>query len=180
MGKKWMILVCLFSILTFLSSVICTMLVFFNEEARTSLNSNTVIASNKTYKSSSIIYNEPNNLAITGLNPGDSITKSFTITNNNSNTIRYKIVWDNVTSTWNDSGHPEEFIYSISCSNGENIGNKQMPIDNKNNTILENLELKTNKTNTCTITITFVNKEIDQSYNINKTFGGTYKVVVTE
>ena len=61
------------------------------------------------------------------------------------------------------------------------IENKQMPLaDDEDLTIINNLELKTNKTNDCTITFSFVSKDGDQSYNFNKSFGGTYKVVVEE
>ena len=47
-------------------------------------------------------------------------------------------------------------------------------------TILENLELKTNKSNDCVIKVTFKNTGLDQSYNNNKSFKGTYKVVIKE
>ena len=58
MDKKLVTLVCFFSILTFISSTICSSLVFLNEKARTDANSNKVIATNNIYKSTSIIYNQ--------------------------------------------------------------------------------------------------------------------------
>ena len=186
MGKKWMILLCSFSVLTLISSVLCTSLVYFSEQARTDINSKEVVAANNIYKSLSINYDENNTLTLTDLNPGEKITKTFSITNNNSNTINYSIVWNNVSSTWNtgnnyQTAHPEEFIYSLTCSNGEKIENKQMPLaDDEDKTIIKNLELKTNKTNDCSITINFVSIDGDQSYNFNKSFGGTYKVIVEE
>ena len=186
MGKKWLILVCFFSVLTLIVSLISASLVFFNEKGRTELNSERVLGTNNNYKSTSIIYNQNNTLKLSGLTPGSSILQSFLITNNNSNTIIYNIEWSNVTSTWKDKAnefseaHPEELVYSLSCTNGEKIENKQMPIGNSDNIILENLELKTNQTNNCDIKVTFVYKEQDQSYNLNKSFGGTYKIVVKE
>ena len=186
MGKKWMILLGSFSVLTLISSVLCTSLIYFSEQARTDINSKEVVAANNMYKSISINYNQNNVLNLSNLNPGDLITKTFSITNNNSNTINYKILWSNVSSTWNtgnnyQTAHPEEFVYTLTCSNGEKIENKQMPLaDDEDLTIINNLELKTNKTNDCTITFSFVSKDGDQSYNFNKSFGGTYKVVVEE
>lgn len=185
MDKKWMILTCFFSVLTFVSSVICSCLVFYNEKARTEVNSNKVLAVGNLYKSTSIIYNQSNHLNLSSLSPGFTVEKSFSITNNYSNTIIYDIVWDKVITTWNysDNGlsaHPEEFVYSISCTNGEKIDNKQMPVEENDYNILSSLELKTNKSNECTIKITFINNGLDQSYNLNKSFSGTYKVVVKE
>ena len=185
MEKRLLILTCFFSVLTLISSIICSSLIFYNEKAITEVNSNKVIASNNIYKSTSIIYNKNNTISLSGINPGYSLEQKFTISNNNSNTIKYNIEWKNVVSTWNVSSnnmqvHPEEFIYSVSCTNGEKVENKTMPTSEKDYIILENLELKTNKTNECTIKILFLNKGVDQSYNSNKSFKGTYKVIVIE
>ena len=183
MAKKWMIVLCLFSVLTFICSFISSVTIIINENARTELNSTEVLASNNTYKSTSITYNNNNELNLNNLNPGHQITNTFTITNNHSNSVYYSIKWYNVSSTWGTAAqgataHPEEFVYSINCTNGEQVNGKIMPTDKDDLTILKNLELKTNKSNTCTITITFKSTGLDQSYNLNKSFKGTYKVVV--
>lgn len=176
-----MLLTCFFSVLTLISSIICSCLVFYNEKARTDVNSNKVLAANNIYKNTSIIYNQNNTLSLTNLNPGYTLEKTFSITNNNSNTIKYNLTWSNVTTTWNqNNSHPEEFTYSIACTNGERVNNKQMPTSEEEFLILDDLELKTNKTNDCTITIKFINTGQDQSYNLNKTFTGKYKVNIKE
>ena len=180
-----MILTCLFSVLTLISSIICSSLVFYNEKARTEINSEEVLAANNIYKNSTIIYDQNNNLKLSGLTPGFSMQQTFSITNNNSNAIKYNLEWTNVTSTWaeNTNGlqsRPEEFLYTVTCSNGEKVENKKMPVSEKDYIIFENLEIKTNKINTCTITITFLNTGVDQSYNLGKSFGGTYKIIVKE
>ena len=132
-----MILICFFSVLTFISSIICSCLVFYNEKARTEVNSSKVLATSNTYKSTTILYNQNNYLNLSGLNPGDVIEQSFSVTNNNSNTVLYNLEWDNVTTTWNysndgSSSHPEELTYSLSCSNGEKIENRSMPVSYTN------------------------------------------------
>ncbi len=185
MDKKWMILTCFFSIATLIASIISSCIVFFNEESRTKLNSDTVLAQNNIYKNTSINYENSNSIKLSSLTPGYTLEQKFYIINNNSNTIYYKIEWTNVTSTWNDNTngfapHPEEFVYSLSCTNGEKIENKQMPINNDDNIIIDNLELKTNKINECTIKINFLQTNYDQTYNLNKQFGGTYKVTIKE
>lgn len=149
------------------------------------MNSNVLVAKKDIYKSTSIVYEENNTLNITDLTPGTQITRTFSITNNNSNPVNYSISWEGINSNWNtntgyDIIRPEELIYSLSCSNGEKKENIVMPYNNDNNIIFENLELKTNKTNTCHLVITFLAKEEDQTYNSNKYFGGTYQIIVNE
>lgn len=185
MDKKWMIPLCIFSVLTFISSIVSTTLVFYSERAHTKINSSTVLAANNEYKSTSIIYYQSNDINLSSLNPGDVKTYSFEIVNNNSNTVKYSIKWQNVNSTWYVKSdtmetHPEEFVYSLTCSDGNKVENQTMPDSKEDKVILTNKELKTSKTNTCQLTITFVNKNIDQSYNLNKIFGGTFKVIVEE
>lgn len=185
MDKKLVILVCFLSVLTLISSIICSSLVFFNEKARTEVNSNKVLVTNNIYKSTSIIYDSNNTLSLSGLNPGYTVEQKFSITNNNSNTIKYNLEWSDIVSTWHTSdtgaqSHPEEFIYSVTCSNGESTGEKQMPTSTEENIILKDLELKTNKSNDCTIKVTFKVTGYDQSYNLYKSFKGTYKFVVIE
>jgi len=179
-----MLLTCFFSMLTLISSIICSSLVFYNEKARTDVNSNKVLKANNIYKNTSIIYNQSNTLNLSSLTPGYTLEQTFSITNNNSNTIKYKIEWQNITSTWNynenNNAHPEEFIYSLACTNGERISNKQMPTDTNDLLIIDELELKTNKSNDCTLTIKFTSTGNDQSYNLNKSFRGTYKVIIKE
>ena len=142
------------------------------------------LADNNIYKSTSIIYEQNNTINLSSLNPGDTRSYSFDITNNNSDSIKYSIKWEDVTSTWytsnTNSSHPEEFVYSLVCSDGSKVENQTMPNTKEEKVIIKNLELKTNKVNTCKLTITFLNKNIDQTYNLNKIFGGTFKVIVEE
>ena len=183
MAKKWMIVLCFFSVLTFICSLISSVTIIINENARTELNSTEVLASNNTYKVASVNYETSNELNLVNLEPGFQKVNTFTITNNHSNSVFYSIKWYNVVSNWNQPSpgaipHPEELIYTLSCTNGEQVIDKTMPIDSDDLTIYENMELKTNKSNTCTITIKFKSTGLDQSYNLNKSFKGTYKVII--
>lgn len=183
MGKKWSILLCIFSMLTFISSITYNVFLISNDKNRTELNSNSVLASNNTYNKVYINYEYDNHFNLTNLLPTQSISKSFSITNNNTKEIMSSIIWENVKSNWGtnqyDSSlvHPEELVYELNCSDGTII-TKQMPINNEDNIILDNLKIKSNSINTCTIKVEFIQKETDQSYNYDKNFEGTYKVVI--
>ena len=96
MGKNSMILILSFSVLTFITSLICTLVIINNENARTEMNSNKVIAKKNTYISSYITYKESNTFTINNLRPGDTIYKNFVITNNSSKETKYNVYWENI------------------------------------------------------------------------------------
>ena len=177
MGKKWLILLSSFAILTFISSLISIIIVLNITNTKSEINGNTLISNGSNYQNTIITYYTDNNISLNNLNPGDKIIKKFTISNENSNDLKYKIVWQSVQSTWEDNnGNPEEFTYTLTCSKGEKISRK-MPI--KDEIIIEDLELKTNEINNCTLTIDFINiNDNEQAYNLNKSFNGKYNIQI--
>lgn len=184
MDKKWMILFSVFSVCTLIISAISCTFIILNEKTHTKINSESILAEKIEYKSTTIVYKQNNTLKLSELNPGDFRSYSFDVVNNNSNTIYYSVKWQNVTSNWNtvaegySAAHPEELVYSIDCTDGSKIDNQKMPATGEEKVIIQNLELKTNSSNSCTLNINFLHKDTDQSYNLNKSFSGTYKVVV--
>ena len=175
MDRKWMIVTCFFSIVTFISSIICSSLIFYNEKNRTEINSEKVLATNTIYKNSTIIYDENNSIDFSNVSPGYTTTKKFSITNNNSNVIKYKIYWSDVVSTF----EPDKLIYSLSCSNGEKTSGKSIPTEEEDYIIVDNAELKTNSTNNCSITISYTNND-EYLADQNRSFGGKYQIEIIE
>lgn len=177
MGKKWLILISTFTILTFLSSLISIFIIISVGNTKSEINGNTLISNGNNYQDTIITYYTDNNLSLANLNPGDRIVKKFTISNENSNDLKYKIFWQSIKSDWQEKdGKPEEFMYTLMCTKGEKV-NKKMPL--KDEVILEGLELRTNETNDCTLTIEFINNnEDEQAYNLNKNFSGKYTVQI--
>ncbi len=175
MDRKWMIITCFFSIVTFISSVICSSLIFYNEKNRTEINSEKVLATNTVFKNSSIIYNENNMIDFSNVAPGYSTERKFSITNNNSNATKYRIYWSNIISTF----ETDKLTYSLSCSNGEKISNKQIPTTEEELNIIDETEIKTNSTNNCTITVTYTNND-EYIQEQNRSFGGKYQIEIIE
>jgi len=175
MDRKWMIVTCFFSIVTFISSIICSSLIFYNEKNRTEINSEKVLATNTIYKNSTIIYDENNSIDFSNVSPGYTTTKKFSITNNNSNVIKYKIYWSDVVSTF----EPDKLTYSLSCSNGEKTSGKSIPTEEEDYIIVDNAELKTNSTNNCSITISYTNND-EYLADQNRSFGGKYQIEIIE
>lgn len=175
MDKRWLILTCFFSMLTLITSIVCTSLIYQAEKNKTESNSNEVIATKTLYKDTSIIYEQNNIVTLTSIAPGYTITKTFSLTNNNSDTIKYRIEWQDITNL-DTNTHKDKFTYSLKCSNGES---KEEIVPSTDEIILDNLELKTNKSNECQITLTLNEDEtITESYT--QTFKGTYKITIIE
>ena len=174
MYKKWPILVVVFSLLTFIISSLSSVLVFYSEQERTNINGNDILASKKIYKSTTITYENNNNLTLSSINSGYELIQNFSIANNNSDSIRYDILWTDVKNI--QSTLDNNFIYNLNCSDGTNITNQVMPIEDTK--IVSDIELATNKINNCTITIKYTSPTPEVL--VNKSFGGTYKVVVKE
>lgn len=164
MNKKWLILICSFSLLTLICSSISIILLANIEKTHGEMNSNNILGNKKDIKKVTITYYENNNI--------DLIIKEkrFAIANTNSDTIKYKIEWEN-TNIINTT--ITNYNITLSCSNGEKI-TKEIPTTK--NIIFENLELKTNQTNNCMISL----NEINPTEATDKTLEATYKIIIDE
>ena len=177
-----MIVACFFSILTFISSIVCSSLIFYNEKNRTEINSEKVLAANNIYKTSQIVYKQESTINFANVSNGYSVSRTFSVINSNSNTIKFKVVWVNIVSTYEN----QNLTYSLSCSNGEKVTDKQIPSTDKEYTIIDNVELKTNNIDNCTITINYKEDEVvtEEEAQLeeptNRSFGGKYQVIIIE
>ena len=78
MGKKWLILLSSFAILTFISSLISIIIVLNITNTKSEINGNTLISNGSNYQNTIITYYTDNNISLNNLNPGDKIIKKFT------------------------------------------------------------------------------------------------------
>lgn len=172
MDKRLAILISSFSILTFTISLISSILIVNSENARTEKNGSEILS--KEQSNRLLINFETNNeLELINLTPGYNLSTNFTIINNSREKIRYNIKWIKVNSSFKNIDNPESFIYSLNCSNGEKIEEKQMPLSIDEQSIYDNLEINPNEENKCSLFINFKNNEavINPQY-----FKGTIKV----
>ena len=171
MGKKWMILICFFSILTFISSVITTIILFRIEHNRDEIKTTSLKATTKNYQKNSITYYGDNNISLVDLLPGAKIEKSFSIANINSDTLKYTIKWHNVVSNWNFEN--ENFIYTLNCDDFEKII-KKMPTNPEE--IITEQEIKSNSQNNCVLTI----EVLDSEYIPGNEFSASYIISIED
>ena len=166
MGKKWWILICIFSILTFTSSIITSVLLFNIENHRNEIKTNNLKGTKKIYQNTLITYYGDNDLHLTNLLPGNRIERSFSITNNNSESIEYNIAWENVSTSW-DEGN-ENFIYTLTC---DDFTLTSITMPNSDN-IIKNGIINSNKTNNCILTI----ETLQNEFNFENSFDATYTI----
>ena len=170
MGKKWMILICFFCVLTFISSITTTILLFNIENHHDEIKTTGIKGSNKNYQNTFITFNGENNIKIDNIFPGNRIEKSFSITNNNSDSIRYGISWQNITTSLTEEN--ENFYYLLKC---DDLSTPIIAMPISNATIANNLELKGNHTNNCTITI-----EVGNDMPLDNNFNASYIIKIDE
>ncbi len=105
------------------------------------------------------------------LEEGDTITKSFTITNTGNQSITFDIVWLSLINSYNNK---DVMIYKNSIDNTE----KEVPQTGRNIPILKNQTLTSNSS--ITYTFTFENKESSRNQNINqgKTISGNIMPII--
>ena len=127
-------------------------------------------------KNMEITYTETSNVTLENAYTGDSVTKTFTVKNTGDTDVYYNVVLENVV---NNFAKPEELTYIISEANNVAYGSGGVPT--ADDTILADIKIKTGETHSYTLKIIFLSlDDVDQSYNMNKTFSGKINVVPSE
>ena len=110
----------------------------------------------------------------TGLTPGDTITKTFSITNNSEGKVEYKINWEYLI---NNFVNREYLVYEVSSTNGGgSLSETQLPDSEEHINILNNITINPGVTQEYTMTITYKNSENNQDADKNKSLIGKLEI----
>ena len=164
MERKLLWILCSLSIFTFTTSLFSTLLIYFNDNNHTKINSSTVINKKTKYKKSMIVYENGKHVDIKNVTADYEKNYIFRITNDNSDEISYTVKWINVKSDWNLTDY-QYFVYSINCDNGVVIDNQNMPFTNEEKDIVPSLTVGSNRTISCGIKVKYNNNYIEQTIN---------------
>ena len=124
----------------------------------------------------SIVFTDNESIKKTGLTPGDTITKTFSITNNSEGKVEYKINWEYLI---NNFINREYLVYEISSTNGGgSLSETQLPDSEEHINILNNLSINAHTTQNYTMTITYKNSGTNQDADKNKSLIG--KIEITD
>lgn len=122
----------------------------------------------------SIVFTDNESIKKTGLTPGDTITKTFSITNNSEGKVEYKINWEYLI---NNFVNREYLVYTVTSTNGGgSLTETQLPDSEEHINILNNLSINGNTTQNYTMTITYKNSSSNQDADKNKSLIGKLEI----
>ena len=112
--------------------------------------------------------------------PGESVTSTFTVQNQNDIEVCFGLVWTNVTNTFTNTS---DLIVTLQKSDGtvliSDTANQIFPTANDEE-LISGLKISGETTDTYTITITYKNTDQNQIADMNATFSGTITGIMTE
>lgn len=121
-----------------------------------------------------IVYTNGNEILGRNILPGWSQSKTFTIQNTGNNTAYYNLVWANISNSWINKS---DLKYSLSSTNnGGTKASTTVPNTGTNITIVSNIAIPANTTQTYTLTVQYNNRNADQTSDAGKTLYGKIEV----
>ena len=128
-----------------------------------------------------LTFTDNDEISLSGVFPGDSITKTITVKNTGTKEASYNLVWTELTNEFiNDEIIVEATCKNINSSNTEDgtcNSISQKAVSSASN-ITSNIPVKPGYTQEYTVKITFIDTGKPQNYNKNKSFSG--KLGITE
>lgn len=124
-------------------------------------------------KNMEITYTDTSNVTLVNAYTGESISKTFTVKNTGDVDVYYNVVLENVV---NNFEVPDELVYTITETGG-NASRLQTAIPTTDSTLLSDIKITAGDTHYYVMQITFLEKDTDQSYNMNKTFSSNINIV---
>lgn len=109
---------------------------------------------------------------ISNIIPGDTITKSFKIMNDGGHDLNYKIV---INELQNEFTKTEDLQYTLKR---EEVVIASGSFPTQTGAITEVINIPQNETHNYTLTITYLNTDVDQSEDMGKTISG--KIFIEE
>ena len=124
----------------------------------------------------SIMFTDNESINKTGLTPGDTITKTFSITNNSEGKVEYKINWEYLI---NNFVNREYLVYTVTSTNGGGtLSETQLPDSEEHINIINNVTINPKTTQEYTMIITYKNSSANQDADKNKSLIG--KIEITD
>src|SRR5574344_829672 len=141
---------------------------FYSANVNRINESQTVVKTNKL----TLTYTGGQEINVSGIVPGDSFTKTFTVENTSNIAVDYNIYMENITNEFN-----EDLVYELADETGNVIGETVLPVTNAKKKYLKaNISIDAGVTKSYTLKITFKHSDNDQNNLQGKTFTATLGV----
>ena len=171
--NKYFYIVSIIVALLIIGIIIGTSFAFFTGGSSSTSGSATVITSG----SLSLELNDGNVVGITdGMIPGDSVTKSFSVTNTGTQSLAYDIYLSEI---YNNFADKSDLVYSINSTDGgyNTTSDKVVPSEvGAQSKIISSYVIDAGATHTYTLTIKFLSKNENQDDNKGKTFSAKLQI----
>ena len=120
-----------------------------------------------------LTFTDNDEISLSGVFPGDYITKTITVKNTGSREASYNLVWTELTNEFIN----DEITIELTCETSEFCNSvPQKAVSNSN--IASNISIDAGLKHIYTVKITFIDTGKPQNYNKNKSFSG--KLGITE
>ena len=168
MNKKKLILTIL-GVLVGLTLLTTVTYAWFSTNIKGNDTSKNIISSTATLK---IDFTDGKQIVLENAKPGSSTTKTFTVKNTGTDTVYYKINWQEFNNTITN----DELTIKLTCtsSSGTCSGVTEEAAYDRN--IKDNIELPTGVTHTYTLTVSFIDTNQNQKENQGKSFSGVLQI----
>ena len=143
-------------------------------------NGNNTTTGGTTKELKNLIITDGVDVTSSNIIPGESVTSTFTVQNQNDIEVCFGLVWTNVTNTFTNTS---DLIVTLQKSDGtvliSDTANQIFPTANDTE-LISGLKISGETTDTYTITITYKNTDQNQIADMNATFSGTITGTMTE
>ncbi len=124
-----------------------------------------------------ITFNDTSNVTLINAYTGDSITKTFTVSNTGATSVFYDITLSELV---NNFVNLNDLVYTLSSTDGGAIRTETVVPSVTDSALASNIKISPTETHSYTLVVTFLKTTENQSNNMNKTFSSKIKIVSSD
>ncbi len=163
MKDKKIIILSIVGVLLLVSIVVATSYAYFVANISGNKDTNNVVITNGVM---ALEYKDGDEITLANAVPGNSVTKTFTVKNTGNVSTNYTIYFSELSNKFVDK---TDLVYTLTSSDGgKNVAQTQVPSTNE--AMVSNYAIDAGKTQTYTLTITFLDKDENQDDNQGVSF----------
>ncbi len=171
MKDKKIIILSIVGVLLLVSIVVATSYAYFVANISGNKDTNNVVITNGVM---ALEYKDGDEITLANAVPGNSVTKTFTVKNTGNVSTNYTIYFSELSNKFVDK---TDLVYTLTSSDGgKNVAQTQVPSTNE--AMVSNYAIDAGKTQTYTLTITFLDKDENQDENQDDNQGVSFSTKI--